>query len=129
MTPIVAGVVIKQDGKYLLVQEKQEKVYGLWNLPAGHVDEGDSIEETAVKEAKEETVYDVELVRKIDIFQDSVSTPPKHAFEARISGGSLQFPEDEIMDARWFSFDEILSMKDQMRSGWVIGAIQMLEMP
>ena len=30
---IVAAAVIKKDGKYLLVQEKQERVHGLWNFP------------------------------------------------------------------------------------------------
>ncbi len=124
MTTVVAGVVIGQNGKYLLVQEKKEKVRGLWNFPAGHVDEGESIEEAAIKEAKEETGYNVELIRKIDIYQSSISSPVKHAFEARIIGGTLQFPEDEIMDARWFTFEEIAAMEDQLRGEWVLDAIR-----
>jgi len=126
-TSVVAGVVIKKDGKYLLVQEKQPKAYGLWNFPADRVDVGDTIEETAVKEAKEETGYDVELVRKIDIFQESATESSKHAFEARIKGGELKFPEDEILDARWFTFEEIRGMTDKLRGGWIIGAISVLE--
>lgn len=121
--PIVAGVVIKKDDKYLLVQEKQPKAYGLWNLPAGRVDVGDTIEQTAVKEAKEESGYDVELIRKIDIYQESASEPPKHAFEAKIVGGELKIPEDELLDARWFTFDEIKSMKEKLRGEWIINAI------
>ena len=58
---VVAGAVLKKDGKYLLVQEAQSKAYGLWNLPAGRVDVGDTIEQTAVKEAKEESGFDVKL--------------------------------------------------------------------
>jgi ADP-ribose pyrophosphatase YjhB (NUDIX family) len=54
-TLMVAACLIKRDGKYLLVQEKQPKAYGLWNLPAGKVDEGYTIEETAIKEAKDLT--------------------------------------------------------------------------
>lgn len=126
-TFIVAGVVIKKDGKYLLVQEKQPKCYGLWNWPAGKVEQGDSIEQTAIKEAKEEVGYDVELIRKIDIFQESANTPPKHAYEAKIIGGELKYPEDEILDAGWFSLDEILAMKDKLREEWIIGAITELE--
>lgn len=126
-TFIVAGAVIKKDGKYLLVQEKQPKAYGLWNWPAGRVDAGDSIEKTAIKEAKEESGFDVELVRKLDIFQDSADTPPKHAFEAKIIGGELKYPEDEILDAKWFTADEIKSMKDKLRGEWILGAIAMLE--
>lgn len=126
-TSVVAGVVIKKDGKYLLVQEKQPKAYGLWNFPAGRVDVGDTIEETAVKEAKEETGYDVELVKEIDIFQESAIESSKHAFEAKIMGGELKFPEDEILDAGWFTFEEIRGMKDKLRGGWIIGAISILE--
>lgn len=126
-TAVVAGVVIKKDGKYLLVQEKQPKAYGLWNFPAGRVDVGDTIEETAVKEAKEETGYDVELVKEIDIFQESAIESSKHAFEAKIMGGELKFPEDEILDAGWFTFEEIRGMKDKLRGGWIIGAISILE--
>jgi 8-oxo-dGTP diphosphatase len=127
LRPIVAGVVIKQDGKYLLVQEKQPKAYGLWNFPAGKVDLGDTIEQTAIKEAQEEVGLDVELIRKIDIFQDNADTPPKHAFEARVIGGELKFPKDEILDAQWFSFKEIKAMPDKLRDEWILGATSMLE--
>jgi 8-oxo-dGTP diphosphatase len=127
MTPIVAGVVIKQNEEYLLVQEKQPKAYGLWNFPAGKVDKGDTIEQTAIKEAKEEVGLDVELIKKIGIFQDHTHTPPKHAFEAKIIGGELKFPDDEILDAKWFSYDEIKGMKEQLRDGWILGAIDILE--
>jgi len=128
-TIIVAGVVIKQDGKYLLVQEgrSNKKDCGLWNFPAGKVEEGNTIEETAIKEAKEESGYDVELLRKLDIFQDHANTPSKHAFEAKIVGGKLSWPEDEIMDAKWFTWQEIQDMKDKLREGWIIGAISIME--
>lgn len=126
-TFIVAGVVIKKNGKYLLVQEKQPKAYGLWNFPAGRVEKGDSIEETAIKEAKEESGFDVELVRKIDIFQEDANEPPKHAYEASIISGELKYPLDEIMDAKWFSFEEIKGMKEKLRGSWIIEAIYALE--
>lgn len=124
---VVAGVVIKKDGKYLLVQEKQPKAYGLWNFPAGRVDAGDTVEQTAIKEAKEETGYDIELVRKVDIFQYSAKEDVRHAFEAKIIGGDLKYPKDEILDVRWFTFKEIQEMKNKLRSGWIIGAINILE--
>ncbi|MDP2944674.1 MAG: NUDIX domain-containing protein [bacterium] len=128
-TFIVAGVVIKQDNKYLLVQENApgEKIHGLWNFPAGKVEEGMSIEETAVKEAREESGYDVELIRKLDIFQKSAQEPPKYAFEAKIIGGGLKWPEDEILEAKWLTLQEIKDMSDQLRGEWILGAIDILE--
>jgi 8-oxo-dGTP pyrophosphatase MutT (NUDIX family) len=127
LVPVVAGVVIKKENKYLLVQEKYHNVYGLWNFPAGRVDLGDTIEQTAIKEAKEEVGFEVKLIRKINIYQELATEPPKHAFEAEIVGGSLHYPEDEILDARWFTFEEIKELKDKLRSNWIIDAILDLE--
>lgn len=126
---VVAGVVLKQGGKYLLVQENRPgtKKHGLWNFPAGKVEDGDTIEQTAVKEAKEESGYEVELMREIDIFQKNVEEPPQHAFEARIVGGSLRWPKDEILDAKWFTIDEIRSMKEKLRGVWILGALEIVE--
>ena len=74
---VVAGVVLVKDGKYLLVQEKQPACYGKWNLPAGKVEAGDSIEETAIKKAREESGFEVELLRKVGIYQEAATRPPK----------------------------------------------------
>ncbi len=124
---VVAGVVIKKDGKYLLVQEKKPQVYGQWNLPAGRVDVGDSLEKTAIKEAKEESGYDVKILRKLGIYQNEATEAVKHAYQAEIVGGELAFPPDEIMDARWMTFDEVVALKDTLRGSWVLEAITMVE--
>lgn len=127
---VVTGCVIRrEDGKYLLVQEKQPKVYGLWNLPAGHVDRGEAIEDAAVREVKEETGYDVELGEKIGIYYDNVESPVRHAFIANIIGGVLKVQPDEILDANWFSFDEITNMKQEskLRVDWIYDAMSRVE--
>jgi 8-oxo-dGTP diphosphatase len=120
---LVAGCVIIKDGKYLLVKEKIPHAYGLWNWPAGKVEEGATIEETAIKEVREETGYDVELVKKVGIFQDNEKEAVKHLFLANIIAGELAFPEDEILDAQWFALGEIKQMKDKLREGWILDGI------
>jgi ADP-ribose pyrophosphatase YjhB (NUDIX family) len=124
---VVAGVVIKQDGKYLLVQEKQPRAYGLWNWPAGKVDVGESIEQAAIRETKEESGYDVRLIKEITIFHAEAADTIKHAFEGKIIGGQLNFPQDEILDAQWFTLDEIKQMADKLRGGWILESINILE--
>ncbi len=123
MVPVVAGVILEKEGKYLLVQEKQPKAYKLWNLPAGRVDVGDTIEQTAIKEAKEECGYDVQLIKKIGIFQNTAEEPPKHAFQAEIIGGDLKFPVEEILDARWFTLEELNAIENELRGNWILEAI------
>jgi len=124
---VVAGVVIQQNDKYLLLQEKQPKAYGLWNFPAGKVDLGETLEQAAIREAKEESGYDVELVKEIAIFHNKATDVVKHAFASKIIGGNLKFPEDEILDAKWSTLDEIKQMSDNLRGSWIIETITILE--
>ncbi len=127
---VVAGCVIRrEDGKYLLVQEKQHKVYGLWNIPAGHVDRGETIESAAVREVKEESGYSVRLGEKIDIYHESVDSPVCHIFIASIVGGELNIQPEEILDAGWFGYNEISTMKQdgKLRVEWIYNAITRVE--
>lgn len=123
-TYIICGVVLEKDGKYLLVQEKKPDVYGKWNLPAGKVDQGETLEQAAIREAKEETGFDIELKNHLVTVHQATERPVLHAYVAEITGGELKFPEYEIMAARWFTYDEILAMKDELRNqAYIIPAV------
>jgi len=52
---------------------------------------------------------------------------PKHAYEAKIIGGELAWPKDEILNAGWFTLDEIRGMKNKLRSSWIMEAIDIME--
>ena len=125
--PVVAGCVLERDGKYLLVQEKNPKVYGKWNLPAGHVDIGETIEAAAVREAHEETGFEVELGAQISVEHPSIERPVLHAFQARIVGGELTIPPEELLDAKWFTIEEIrrLEQNGELRNDWVSRTINL----
>jgi len=121
---VIADVLIHQHGKVLLIQEKKAKVYGKWNLPGGHVDEGETIEEAAIREAKEETGYDVQLETALRPVHEAAHRPVLHAFVARITGGELRIPPAEILAARWFTPAEIRVMTRDLRSPeYVLGAL------
>ena len=127
---VVAACVIKDDkGRYLLVQEAQPKVYGLWNLAAGHVDKNESIENAAIREAKEETGLDVSLIKKIGIWHDKVEEPIRHAFTVKVLGGKITPQPGEILDVKWFSFDQIKQMRkeNKLRVVWIFEAIELVE--
>ena len=61
MEVIIVGGVLKQDGKYLLLQEAKEKCRGKWNLPAGRLEPNETIFDGAKREIYEECGYEVEL--------------------------------------------------------------------
>lgn len=126
MVPIVAGCVLVRDGKVLLVQEKQPRVYGLWNLPAGRVDVGETIEQAAVREVFEETGFEIRLGKKLPVQHFSAERPVMHGFTATITGGDLRIPEDELIGAEWFTFDQILALEKagKLRSEWIALAVR-----
>ena len=120
---IKAGVLIYQDNKFLLVQEKAKRAYGLWNFPSGKVENGLSIKQTAIKEAKEETGFDVVLKREIAVLNNTFpDTKELHVYLGEVIGGFLVIPEDEILDAKWFLFEDIQQVKDMLVGEWVIQA-------
>lgn len=129
---VVAACVIKNsEGNYLLVQESQPKVYGLWNLAAGHVDKDESIEDAAIREAKEETGLDVELIDKVGIWHDKVDEPIRHAFTVKVVGGEVKPQPSEVLDVQWFSYDQITKMRKngKLRVEWIFEAITLVESP
>ena len=118
---VVAACLIRKDNKYLLVQEGKPNIRGLWNLPAGHVDKGEQIETAAIRDVKEETGFDVELIKEIVILHEGIGKSVKHIFSANITGGKIYIDQDEIIDVKWLSFKEIeaKNTNNELRNPWV----------
>ena len=118
---VVVACLLKKEDKYLLVQERQPKAYGLWNLPAGHVDKDEELEEATIREAKEETGLDVRITEELAIYHESTKKAVKHVYAAEIVDGDLIAPNDEIMDIQWLTFDQIKSLNEngKLRRPWV----------
>lgn len=128
-TFIAAGGIIEQEGKYLLIQEAKEDIHGKWNLPAGQLDPGETVSEAARREIYEECGFKVELTGVCQIgswkLVDNIAIGI--IFSTKIVGGEINFNPDEIMDAKWFTYDEILAMRSELRSAaFLIGAINNL---
>ena len=115
--PIVGvGAVILQEGKIILVKRRAEPGRGRWSIPGGTVHLGEKVRDATLREAKEESGLDIELVddRPFDVF-DSIIVDDRGRtqyhftlleFLAKPKGGSLTAGEDAA-DARWVSLDEV----------------------
>lgn len=128
-TFVVVGGVIEKDGKYLLVQEAGEDIYGKWNIPAGRLDLSEAITEGAKREIREESGLDVELtgICQIGSWKMADKIVASIIFSTKIIGGEIHSDPSEILDARWFTYEEILAMKPELRSpDFLIGAIDTL---
>ena len=58
---IVAGSVVRYDDKFLLCRRAIEPRRGYWTLPAGFMEQGETVEEAARREAQEEACADIEI--------------------------------------------------------------------
>lgn len=74
---IVAADLIIQypDGKIILIKRKNDPYQGFWALPGGMVEEDETVEEAAVREAKEETGVRIELKRLVGVYSDPDRDP------------------------------------------------------
>ena len=130
---LVAGVVLRNEqGKYLLVQEAKTHVHGLWNWPAGKLEPGETLQEAAIREAKEETNLDVALSSRRYFHKghgDKQTNHVTHLFRAEVLGGELTYKAGELLDARWFSPAEIrrLAETGKTRGDWIIEGMSMVE--
>lgn len=57
------GVTIRNNGLILLAKRKSNHAYGMWSTPGGHLEYGESFEECAIREVKEETGIILEEVK------------------------------------------------------------------
>ena len=92
-----AAIGIEQDGALLLVQRKHDPYHGWWMLPAGFVEYGDSAEDTAVREAHEETGLDVRLTGLWGVYfgvDDPRNAAHLIVYGATVTGGSLAPGDD-----------------------------------
>lgn len=69
-------IIIDYDGGIILIKRKNPPEG--WALPGGFVDYGESLESAAVREAKEETGLNVELIRQFHSYSDPKRDPRHH---------------------------------------------------
>ncbi|NOY86648.1 MAG: NUDIX hydrolase [Deltaproteobacteria bacterium] len=81
--------IIQLDGGGIVLIKRKNRPQG-WALPGGFVDYGETVEHAAVREAKEETGLEVELVRLLGVYSDPSRDSRQHTistvFVARASG-------------------------------------------
>jgi ADP-ribose pyrophosphatase YjhB (NUDIX family) len=112
IVPAASAVVTDSNGKILLHKRRDN---ALWSLPGGALELGESIEQAISREVKEETGFEVEVLKCIGIYTD-----PEHiiaysdgevrqqfsiCFECRIIGGELSI-SSESYEVQFFTVEE-----------------------
>jgi ADP-ribose pyrophosphatase YjhB (NUDIX family) len=106
--PTVDIIIEIEPGRVVLIK-RSNPPFG-WAIPGGFVDYGESLEQSAIREAKEETGIDVQLLTQLHTYSDPERDPRFHTIStvyiARRVGGALKASSD-AKDIGIFSIDEL----------------------
>ncbi|HEX5145931.1 MAG TPA: NUDIX hydrolase [Conexibacter sp.] len=111
-----AGGVVVRDGQAIVIVPTRRGAQGqkVLALPKGHVDPGETPDQTALREVREETGVDARLVEKLGDVRYFYQRDGKRIFKRvtfylfEYSGGSLEDHDDEVELARWMPLPEVV---------------------
>ena len=127
----VAAVVFDGSGRVLLGRRADN---GLWGLPSGRVEPGETVEEAIKREVKEETNLEIAVRRLIGVYSDpssQVFTYPTgevaqfvtSCFQAEVAGGVLRPDGNETLEAAFFQIKELPADLLPMHPQWLSDAL------
>jgi 8-oxo-dGTP pyrophosphatase MutT (NUDIX family) len=112
-TEVSAGGVVyrrRDDGKVeiLLAARRTRRGDIAWGLAKGGIEDGETIEDAAVREVREETGIDAVIeeplgdTRYFYVWEEVRIRKTVHFFLMRATGGDVQDRDDEMEEVRWF---------------------------
>ncbi len=110
--PCNAIIITNASSQILLVRRAVEPSKGMWDLPGGFVDLGETIEESVIREAREELGIEVDTLRYIFsgcdryVYKGLNYHTLGFVFSVRIKSGTMK-PHDDVSGFRFFAEDEI----------------------
>jgi 8-oxo-dGTP diphosphatase len=107
-TPLLTVDIIIECGGGIVLIERKNAPFG-WALPGGFVDVGESVEQAAVREAKEETSLDVRLIEQMHTYSDPRRDPRRHTVSTVFIAKAEGIPRgaDDARNASVFNSDNL----------------------
>lgn len=102
--------IFDDDFNFILIKRKNDPYKDCWALPGGFVEYGESVETAAVREAKEETSIDVELIDLVNVYSKPDRDPRGHTITvAYTAKGDLDTrkADSDAKDIRIFNTSEL----------------------
>lgn len=110
------GAIVVEDGKVLLVKHNA----GHWDFPKGHVEEGETEFETAIREVKEETNIDIKIEKENRYISEY--SPKENVMKTVIYfigekvGGEDKPQIEEVSDVEWLDVNKAIERITHQRS-------------
>ncbi len=105
----VASVLIEKDNKILMLRRNKEPLKGYWVLPGGFINYDETPQDAAVREAKEETNLDIDIIGLIGVYQIDNDPRGVHLdiiYYGKIIKGNICINE-ESSEYNLFSFEDL----------------------
>lgn len=103
---VSAATIVLNDQKEILLIKGP--VRG-WEMPGGIVEEGESLKDAAIRETKEESGIDIEVLKFCGIFQNVNKSICNTLFLAKPTGGKI-ITSPESLEVGFFPIDQALKM-------------------
>jgi ADP-ribose pyrophosphatase YjhB (NUDIX family) len=104
------GAVVRHEGRLLVVRRGHEPGRGLWSVPGGRVEAGETREAACAREVREECGVEVavgRLVGRVERPAPEGATYLIDDFECTVVGPDLLVPGDDADEARWVTRAEL----------------------
>ncbi|WP_144478942.1 NUDIX domain-containing protein [Cytobacillus oceanisediminis] len=126
------AVIIMNEEKQVLLQKRSD--VGLWGIPSGHIEIGETVSEAAIREVKEETNLDIRIKKLIGVYSDPNSQVFAYpngkivhfittCFLAEITGGELRCNSSESLEIKFFKQQNLPQDLLKMHPRWLKDAL------
>ena len=121
---ITVACVVPKDNKFLFVRENSDGAI-VYNQPAGHLKQNETLIEAAKRETLEETAWQVEITHFLEIYQYASISDDVCYVEHSFVAEPKMYKKDVKLDADitgtyWLTIDEAAKLSDEMRSPLVL---------
>ena len=116
--------MVDERGRAALIARTNRRGQLLWSLPKGHLEEGESLEDAAVREITEETGIKGRVVAPLGVIDFYFTAPDRrvhktvHHYLLRAESGELSAADIEVDEVDWVPLDEVtarLAYADERR--------------
>lgn len=112
LIPCVGAIVFDDGGRLLLVRRANPPAQGLWSIPGGRVEPGESDEHAVIRELREETGLVGRVQREVGTVQRAAPDGGTYVirdFLLSVDAGDLR-AADDAADAAWFTPSEVRTL-------------------
>ena len=115
------AIILVKRGNELLLTRKAEWLPGRYSLVAGFLDFGESLEECAIREVREETGIEIKNVRYVGSQNWPFPAQLMAGFVADYAAGEIMVDRAELEDAAWFPLETLPSLPPKRSiARWII---------